>query len=106
MALICVAADGPVPIGDAIGAVIMAGTGIEIAYILYTKKSGKEKASDVPSWAKGLKPNPGESGKQFADRAMDGHYGEGNWRGDPVRGPGPSSEHSQIQKSGDRRGKR
>lgn len=36
-----------------------------------SKKSGKEKASDTPSWAKGQKPNPGENGKDFAGRLLE-----------------------------------
>ena len=41
--------------------------------------SGKEKATDVPSWAKGNRPYKGENGKEFAKRLFDEHYGEGNW---------------------------
>lgn len=36
-----------------------------------SKESGKEKANDVPSWAKGERPKPGESGKDFAKRLCD-----------------------------------
>jgi hypothetical protein len=40
--------------------------------------------------------NTGESGRQFADRLLDKKYGKGNY---PT---GPGSEHSKIQKWGDR----
>jgi hypothetical protein len=52
--------------------------------------SGKQGAKDVPSWAKGERPNTGESGKEFADRLLDQKYGKGNY---PT---GPGSEHSKI----------
>ncbi len=59
--------------------------------------SGEEKATDVPSWAKGEKPYVDESGKDFAKRLLDKKYGEGNWEG-----TGPGSEHSKIKKWRDR----
>ena len=69
-----------------------------------TELSGKRRAArpgstDVPSWVKngGYTPQPGESGKDFANRALNDRYGEGNWQG-----TGPGSEHSQIKKYGDR----
>ena len=65
-------------------------------FILWAKKSGKEKANDVPSWAKGNSPYPGESGKDFAKRLMDEKYGEGNYD------TGPGSEYNKIKKWGDR----
>ena len=58
--------------------------------------SGQEGAKDVPSWAKGERPNTGESGKDFADRLLGEKYGNGNY---PT---GPGTEHSKIQKWGDR----
>lgn len=63
-----------------------------------SKKSGKEKADDTPSWAAGQKPNENESGKEYAERVLNGHYGEGNWSD---RGPG--SEYNKLKKAGDRR---
>ncbi|MNL00740.1 hypothetical protein D3C87_1211810 [compost metagenome] len=65
--------------------------------IVQTKKSGKDKASDIPSWAAGKKPQPGESGKDFAQRLMDEHCGKGNWSN-----TGPGSEYSKLNKNGDR----
>lgn len=58
--------------------------------------SGKAKANDVPSWARGQRPNPGENGKAFAKRLMDQRYGSGNWN------TGPKSEYNMIKKWGDR----
>ena len=58
--------------------------------------SGKEKATDVPSWAKGNKPYVGESGNDFAKRLLDEKYGTGNYK------TGPGTEFNQIKKWGDR----
>lgn len=58
--------------------------------------SGKEKATDVPSWAKGNKPYVGENGNNFAKRLLDGKYGSGNYK------TGPGTEFNQIKKWGDR----
>lgn len=58
--------------------------------------TGKEAASDVPSWAEGERPLIGESGKDFAKRLLDNKYGAGNY---PT---GPGSEFSKIKKWGDR----
>jgi hypothetical protein len=60
------------------------------------KKTGKEKASDIPSWAVGQKAAQDESGRAFADRLLKGRYGAGNY---PT---GPGSEHSKLQKYADR----
>ncbi|MFJ4653887.1 hypothetical protein ACIP5Y_21700 [Nocardia sp. NPDC088792] len=61
--------------------------------------SGKDRANDPPSWAKGNPPYVGESGKDYARRMMDEHYGPGNW--DP-KDTGPGSEYNKIKKYGDR----
>jgi hypothetical protein len=58
--------------------------------------SGKAKATDVPSWAKGYKPYTTENGKQFAKRLCDERYGKGNYR------TGPKSDFNKIKKWGDR----
>jgi hypothetical protein len=62
--------------------------------------SGKQAATDAPSWVKteGLKPckSPNEDGKSFAKRVLDAKYGTGNYK------TGATSEYSQIQKYGDR----
>ncbi len=59
-------------------------------------QSGKEGATDAPSWAKGERPFSGEPGKRFAERLLDGKYGRGNYP------KGPGSEFNKIQKWGDR----
>lgn len=58
--------------------------------------SGKEKATDVPSWAQGQRPKTGENGKQFAQRLLDSKYGAGQYK------TGPGTEFNKIQKWGDR----
>ena len=67
--------------------------------IFFTRKSEKEKSTERPSWAKGLRPNPGESGKDFAKRIMDELFGKGNYE------KGPGSDFNQLRKWGDRGGK-
>lgn len=62
----------------------------------FSKLSKAARATDVPKWAKGNKPNPGESGKDFSKRLMDEKYGEGNYN------TGPGSEYNKIKKWGDR----
>lgn len=61
-----------------------------------SSKSGKEKANDVPSWARGERPRPNESGKDFAKRVCDERFGEGNYK------KGPDSDYNKIKKWGDR----
>ncbi|WP_201510409.1 hypothetical protein [Psychrobacter alimentarius] len=65
-----------------------------------TSKTGKEAASDAPSWVKngGYKPckNPNEDGKTFADRAIRLHYNTDNYQ------KGAATEFNRIQKYGDR----
>jgi RHS repeat-associated protein len=83
--------------GLVLGTPIPAGEGADIIPpYLEAKKSGKEKANDVPSWAEGEKPLPGESGKEFAKRLLDKKYGKGNY---PT---GPGTEYNKIKKGGDR----
>ena len=95
--------DGPLPVGDAIvvGGVIVGVIvdGVTIMFAKKSKSSGKEKSSDVPSWAKGEKPKESESGNDFAKRLMDKKYGKGNYR------TGPGSEYNKLRKYGDRGGK-
>lgn len=66
------------------------------------RQSGKEAASDVPSWARGYPRYVGESPNQYAHRLMDQQYGgRSGWSGrnmDPQR----STEFSQIMKYGGR----
>ncbi|WP_414692277.1 RHS repeat-associated core domain-containing protein [Pedobacter sp. CFBP9032] len=65
--------------------------------IVQTKKSDKDKANDIPSWAAGQKPETGESGKDYAQRLMDQQYGSGNWSN-----TGPGSEYNKLKKNVDR----
>ena len=64
-----------------------------------SKSSGKERASDRPSWSLGKEPYSGESGNDYADRLLDEKYGKGNWT------KGPGSEHNKLKKYGDRKNK-
>ena len=65
---------------------------VNLYHAATSKQSGKEKASDAPSWAKSQRPNRGEKAKDFAKRMLDAKYGEGNWP------KGARSEYSQITK--------
>lgn len=58
--------------------------------------SGKDAASDIPSWVEGERPLIDESGREFAKRLLDDKYGDGNY---PT---GPGSEFSKIKKWADR----
>ncbi|CAM2005762.1 NHL domain-containing protein [Acanthopleuribacter pedis] len=65
------------------------------------KGSGKEKASDAPSFVKNHpegRPYEGESGDQFAKRMMDAQFGEGGWSRKGAQG----KQFSQIKKYGSR----
>ncbi|WP_147290839.1 hypothetical protein [Roseomonas gilardii] len=64
--------------------------------------SGKEAASDAPSWAKIQPRGQNESAAEYATRLMDNKYGRGKWESDPSKGKGPSSEYSKIKKYGQR----
>lgn len=59
---------------------------------LMGKLSGKERASDIPSWAKGSKMKPGETPAQAADRILKERYPQS------VFPHGPGSEHNKIKK--------
>lgn len=61
-----------------------------------SKRSGKERASDIPSWAEGQKRAPGENGTAFANRLMTLRYGPGGFA------TGPGTEHNKLKKFGDR----
>jgi hypothetical protein len=59
----------------------------------YSRKSGKERASDTPSWFdKGTRAQPGESPVNAAKRVLDERYGPGAY---PT---GPGSEFNKIKK--------
>jgi hypothetical protein len=59
------------------------------------RQSGKEAASDVPSWARGIPRRVGETPNDYAKRLMDDHHGPGNWK--PT-----NREFNQIKKNGER----
>ncbi len=59
-------------------------------------RSAKEKANDPPSWARGFRPNVGQSGADFAAELMDAKYGKGNYR------KGPASQYARIKKWAER----
>jgi hypothetical protein len=59
-----------------------------------SKQSGKEGATDVPSWAKGQKALPGEAPQTTAKRLMDEKYGEDEW--EDRKGPG--QEYNKLKK--------
>ena len=94
------------PVADIAAGGIIIGGGIYLVYehfhqptmptIWDARQSGKERADDIPSWAQGQKPLPGESGKDYADRLLKDKYGPGNY---PT---GPGSEQNKLKKYGDR----
>lgn len=59
---------------------------------LMGKLTGKERASDIPSWAKGGEALPGEAPSQTADRILQKKYPDGRY----PRGPG--SEYNKLKK--------
>ena len=48
--------------------------------------SGKEAASDIPSWAEGERPLATDNGREFAERLLDSKYGKGNYPTGPGSG--------------------
>ena len=84
-ASVAVAAD--VAIVSATGATAAAGLSM-----MASRRSGKERGSDIPSWARGERPQPGETPVQAADRILTGRYGQGNYP------KGPGSEFNKIKK--------
>ena len=88
-----------------IGTAVKAGTFVGKTYndiVSFAKKSKlskKERATDIPSWAKGEKPQKGESGKDYAKRLCDKKYGKDNYD------KGPGSDYNKLKKHGDRGGK-
>ncbi|MDM8527068.1 hypothetical protein QUF58_02545 [Anaerolineales bacterium HSG24] len=58
--------------------------------------TGKEGATDIPSWAEGEQPFVEESGRDFARRVLDKKYGPKN------HPTGPGSEFSKLKKYADR----
>ena len=85
-----------------VGAVVVVGT---VAYIYYSKKiskvSGKETASDAPSWARYYPKGPNEACAAFAARILVEQYGVGSKK---ALDRGPGSEFSKIKKACERGG--
>lgn len=64
----------------------------------YSIKSGKEKASDLPSWARGKPALPGEKPTETADRFSKDKWGPGYPKG-------PGSDYNKIKKYFERKPK-
>jgi hypothetical protein len=62
-----------------------------------SKKSSKERSSDIPSWSRGKSALPGENGNDYATKLLNEKYGKGNWK------KGPNTEHNKLRKNKDRR---
>jgi hypothetical protein len=60
-------------------------------------QSGKESASNVPSWARGVPRRVGETPREYAKRVIDDKYGPGGGKD-----TGPKSEYNIIKKFGER----
>lgn len=79
----------------AITGTVMAGNALAQATVNYakqSKKSGKERASDKPSWVSQSDVDVGKSAQQNATELLNNKYGSGNW------GKGPKTEFNQIVK--------
>jgi len=66
-----------------------------------SKKSGKEKATDVPDWIHSCPRGPNEKYSDYAKRILEEKYGCGDPRA-IKRGPG--LEYSKIKKNCERGG--
>ena len=63
-----------------------------------SKRSQKERSTDVPSWLDKEPLKKGENGNAYATRKMNEHYGEGKWRKKGEQG----RDYSKIRKWADR----
>jgi hypothetical protein len=81
--IVAATAVGAVASGAASDAASAVGSFAHFCAKKVTKKSGKERASDIPSWAKRygseLKPIGDETPTDVAERIMDARYGQGMW---------------------------
>ena len=83
----------------AITGTVMVGGAVAQATVNYakqSKKSGKERATDKPSWVSQSDIDLGKSSQQNATDLLNNKYGSGNW------GKGPRTEFNQIVKWIDR----
>jgi hypothetical protein len=99
---VCQEAVVPAVAGAVAGYLIYSGiqAGIQI-YQARSKPSGKEKATDAPSWAAYYPRGPNEGCGAYAGRILIEKYGAGDPRA-MFRGPG--SEYSKIKKACERGG--
>lgn len=67
-----------------------------VSYAKTSKKSGKEKANDHPSWMSRSDVDLNKSAHQNATDLLNNKWGSGNWK------KGPKSEYNQIVKWIDR----
>ena len=63
-----------------------------------SKRSQKERSTDVPSWLDKEPLKKGENGNAYATRKMNEHYGKGKWRKKGEQG----RDYSKIRKWADR----
>jgi len=63
-----------------------------------SKRSQKERSTDVPSWLDKEPLKKGENGNAYATRKMNEHYGKGKWTRKGKQG----KEYSELRKWGDR----
>ncbi|MDR2879434.1 MAG: hypothetical protein LBV03_05940, partial [Fusobacteriales bacterium] len=63
-----------------------------------SKKSQKERATNVPSWTHQKPPKKDENKKAYLERILNEKYGKGGWD------KGPGSEYNKIKKALDRGG--
>ena len=63
-----------------------------------SKRSQKERTTDVPSWLDKEPLKKGENGNAYATRKMNEHYGKGKWRKKGEQG----RDYSKIRKWADR----
>ncbi|WP_423594425.1 RHS repeat domain-containing protein [Roseateles sp. MS654] len=67
-----------------------------------SRRSDKERATDVPSWSKQYPRRPEENCAKYAERILTEHYGCDDPR---AKDRGPGSEYSKIKKHCERGGK-
>jgi RHS repeat-associated protein len=71
---------------------------VQVLWAKASRRSGKERATDVPSWARGKTKRPNESSSQAADRIFFEHYG----RYPTPKEKATNTEWSKIKKHLDR----
>ena len=79
------AVTGTVVVGDALAQA-------SVSYAKQSRKSGKERATDHPSWVHQEDVDMSKSAQENATEMLNEKYGEGTWR------EGPGSEYNRIVK--------